>query len=159
MLGGRVQPTNLPLSRDATATGPRCEEVGADDRTLLDGRASGPNRRAFLHGALRSLADALGSLGGRLEVLGGDPVEVVPAVARRFAATSVWCSQGRHPLRPPPRQRRGGALRADGRIGYPLVDAGMRQLTGRSWVHNRARLVVASFLALSRFQEASGRRP
>ncbi|HEY7607562.1 MAG TPA: deoxyribodipyrimidine photo-lyase, partial [Actinomycetes bacterium] len=35
----------------------------------------------------------------------------------------------------------------DGRTGYPLVDAGMRQLTGQGWVHNRARMVVASFLA------------
>jgi len=33
-----------------------------------------------------------------------------------------------------------------GRTGHPLVDAGMRQLTGEGWVHNRARMVVASFL-------------
>jgi deoxyribodipyrimidine photo-lyase len=35
----------------------------------------------------------------------------------------------------------------DGRTGYPLVDAGMRQLTREGWMHNRARLVTASFLA------------
>jgi len=35
---------------------------------------------------------------------------------------------------------------AAGRTGYPLVDAGMRQLLGEAWVHNRVRLVVASFL-------------
>ena len=34
----------------------------------------------------------------------------------------------------------------DGRTGYPLVDAGMRQLRREGWVHNRARLVVGSFL-------------
>jgi deoxyribodipyrimidine photo-lyase len=34
----------------------------------------------------------------------------------------------------------------DGRTGYPLVDAGMRQLRREGWMHNRARLVVASFL-------------
>ena len=34
----------------------------------------------------------------------------------------------------------------DGRTGYPLVDAGMRQLREEGWMHNRARLVVASFL-------------
>jgi deoxyribodipyrimidine photo-lyase len=34
----------------------------------------------------------------------------------------------------------------DGRTGYPLVDAGMRQLTKEGWMHNRARLVTASFL-------------
>jgi deoxyribodipyrimidine photo-lyase len=34
----------------------------------------------------------------------------------------------------------------DGRTGYPLVDAGMRQLRSEGWMHNRARLVVGSFL-------------
>jgi deoxyribodipyrimidine photo-lyase len=33
-----------------------------------------------------------------------------------------------------------------GRTGYPLVDAGMRQLLETGWMHNRARLVTASFL-------------
>ena len=35
----------------------------------------------------------------------------------------------------------------DGRTGYPLVDAGMRQLRAEGFMHNRARLVTASFLA------------
>jgi deoxyribodipyrimidine photo-lyase len=34
----------------------------------------------------------------------------------------------------------------DGRTGLPLVDAGMRQLHREGWMHNRARLVAASFL-------------
>ncbi|MFF7890897.1 cryptochrome/photolyase family protein [Streptomyces sp. NPDC007907] len=34
----------------------------------------------------------------------------------------------------------------EGRTGYPVVDAGMRQLRHEGWMHNRARLVVASFL-------------
>jgi deoxyribodipyrimidine photo-lyase len=34
----------------------------------------------------------------------------------------------------------------DGRTGYPLVDAGMRQLRREGWMHNRVRLVVGSFL-------------
>lgn len=33
-----------------------------------------------------------------------------------------------------------------GRTGYPLVDAGMRQLWSTGWLHNRARVVCASFL-------------
>ncbi|WP_226346746.1 cryptochrome/photolyase family protein [Agilicoccus flavus] len=33
-----------------------------------------------------------------------------------------------------------------GTTGYPFVDAGMRQLLTRGWVHNRVRMVVASFL-------------
>jgi deoxyribodipyrimidine photo-lyase len=34
----------------------------------------------------------------------------------------------------------------EGRTGYPMVDAGMRQLRREGWMHNRARLVVGSFL-------------
>ncbi len=34
----------------------------------------------------------------------------------------------------------------EGRTGYPFVDAGMRQLRAEGWVHNRVRMVVASFL-------------
>lgn len=33
-----------------------------------------------------------------------------------------------------------------GHTGYPLVDAGMRQLAATGWMHNRARMIVASFL-------------
>jgi deoxyribodipyrimidine photo-lyase len=35
---------------------------------------------------------------------------------------------------------------AAGETGYPLVDAGMRQLAAEGWLPNRARLVTASFL-------------
>jgi len=34
----------------------------------------------------------------------------------------------------------------NGRTGYPVVDAGMRQLVAEGWMHNRARMVTASFL-------------
>lgn len=34
----------------------------------------------------------------------------------------------------------------EGKTGYPVVDAGMRQLRREGWLHNRARLIVASFL-------------
>jgi deoxyribodipyrimidine photo-lyase len=33
-----------------------------------------------------------------------------------------------------------------GRTGYPFVDAAMRQLVQTGWMHNRARMIVASFL-------------
>ena len=33
-----------------------------------------------------------------------------------------------------------------GRTGFPMVDAGMRQLRATGWMHNRVRMVVASFL-------------
>ena len=41
-----------------------------------------------------------------------------------------------------------GELRAwcEGRTGYPIVDAGMRQLWATGWMHNRVRMLVASLL-------------
>jgi deoxyribodipyrimidine photo-lyase len=48
--------------------------------------------------------------------------------------------------------RRGPEADADfqawsrGRTGYPIVDAGMRQLWATGWMHNRARMITASFL-------------
>lgn len=48
--------------------------------------------------------------------------------------------------------RTGKAATADlgawqqGRTGYPIVDAGMRQLWTTGWMHNRVRMIVASFL-------------
>ena len=56
------------------------------------------------------------------------------------------------PLRPEfarfPWRRDAAGLRAwqQGRTGYPIVDAGMRQLWRIGWMHNRVRMVVASFL-------------
>jgi deoxyribodipyrimidine photo-lyase len=40
------------------------------------------------------------------------------------------------------------SLRAwqEGRTGFPYIDAGMRQLWGTGWMHNRVRMAVASFL-------------
>ena len=37
-------------------------------------------------------------------------------------------------------------LWAEGKTGYPFVDAAMRQLVNEGWMHNRTRMVVASFL-------------
>ena len=34
----------------------------------------------------------------------------------------------------------------EGRTGFPIVDAGMRQLVGTGWMHNRVRMITASFL-------------
>jgi deoxyribodipyrimidine photo-lyase len=35
---------------------------------------------------------------------------------------------------------------AAGQTGFPIVDAGMRQLLAEGWMHNRVRMIVASFL-------------
>ncbi len=48
--------------------------------------------------------------------------------------------------------RSGSEAKADlrawqqGRTGYPIVDAGMRQLWATGWMHNRVRMIAASFL-------------
>jgi deoxyribodipyrimidine photo-lyase len=44
-----------------------------------------------------------------------------------------------------PADERFGAWCA-GRTGYPIVDAGMRQMLATGWMHNRLRMIVASFL-------------
>ncbi|MFC1433586.1 deoxyribodipyrimidine photo-lyase [Streptacidiphilus sp. N1-3] len=40
-----------------------------------------------------------------------------------------------------------------GRTGYPIVDAGMRQLLREGWMHNRARMFTASFLTKTLYQD------
>jgi deoxyribodipyrimidine photo-lyase len=47
------------------------------------------------------------------------------------------------PWRPAPKLFR---VWSRGRTGYPLVDAGMRELWHTGWMHNRVRMVTASFL-------------
>ncbi len=68
------------------------------------------------------------------------------------------------PLRPEfrhfPGHRDPRALKAwtQGKTGYPLVDAGMRELWHTGWMHNRVRMVVASFLVkhlLLRWQDGA----
>ena len=39
----------------------------------------------------------------------------------------------------------------DGRTGYPLIDAAMRQLSQTGWMHNRLRMVTAMFLVKNLF--------
>jgi deoxyribodipyrimidine photo-lyase len=73
---------------------------------------------------------------------------------RDFYADVLWHrpESAREALRPDMARLRvdepGERFRAwqEGRTGYPVVDAGMRQLLAEGWVHNRARMIVASFL-------------
>lgn len=80
----------------------------------------------------------------RLASLGADGDALIRQVCWRDfylqyeALEEQWPAPGRRPAR----------LEAweQGRTGYGLVDAGMRQLVQEGWMHNRARLVTASFL-------------
>ena len=73
---------------------------------------------------------------------------------REFFVQILWHAPATRwtPLRPPRRPVRWRhdhvALAAwqEGRTGYPIVDAGMRQLAATGWMPNRARMIVASFL-------------
>jgi deoxyribodipyrimidine photo-lyase len=82
---------------------------------------------------------------------------------RVFANELGWREFARHllfhfphtaeqPLRPAfnkfPWRSDSAQLRAwqRGRTGYPIVDAGMRELWHTGWMHNRVRMIVASFL-------------
>ncbi len=73
---------------------------------------------------------------------------------REFCADVLWHNPDSawadlrpwpHPLRQDPEGPDVQAWR-DGRTGYPLIDAGMRQLAQTGWLHNRVRMAVASFL-------------
>jgi deoxyribodipyrimidine photo-lyase len=75
-------------------------------------------------------------------------------VWREFAAHVLWHHPGlpEEALRPEfrafPWRRDARALRAwqKGQTGVPIVDAGMRQLWSIGWMHNRVRMITASFL-------------
>jgi len=63
-------------------------------------------------------------------------------------SSSPTRSSGRDDSVEQPLLRVGSELRAwqDGRTGYPIVDAGMRELWTTGWMHNRVRMIAASFL-------------
>ncbi len=92
------------------------------------------------------------------EALGGDP-----AAKGGFLGELGWRDFGRHVLFHNPatpdspldarfasfrwrRDAKGLAAWKKGLTGYPLVDAGMRELWATGFMHNRVRMVVASFL-------------
>ncbi len=60
----------------------------------------------------------------------------------------AWTDLREGPDVPAPPEAPEAALKLwkEGLTGLPLVDAGMRQLRREGWIHNRARMVVASFL-------------
>ena len=62
------------------------------------------------------------------------------------------------PGRPLERRLR-GLRRGGGRTGFPLVDAAMAQLRQEGFMHNRARMVVASFLTKDLYLDWRPERP
>jgi deoxyribodipyrimidine photo-lyase len=92
---------------------------------------------------------ALGQAGGR-----GLETFLKELLWREFSHHLLWHrpEMPEAPLRAEfatfPWQRDPALLRAwqRGRTGYPIVDAGMRQLWRTGWMHNRVRMITASFL-------------
>jgi len=113
----------------------------------------------YLHFGEVSPREAWHAAGDALKSRGSDFV----ANAEKFRAELGWRDFGSHVLANFPRtaedplriEFRRFPWRSDaaqlrawqrGRTGYPFVDAGMRQLWRTGWMHNRVRMVVASFL-------------
>jgi len=67
-------------------------------------------------------------------ILGNFP-RVIKGPFREDFDALVWSENKKH-----------FAAWCEGRTGYPVVDAAMRQLASEGWMHNRARMIVASFL-------------
>jgi deoxyribodipyrimidine photo-lyase len=66
-----------------------------------------------------------------------------------YATQNYRADFDRFPWRDPatdPAAARDLAAWQEGRTGYPIVDAGMRQLWQTGWMHNRVRMITASFL-------------
>ena len=63
-----------------------------------------------------------------------------------YGSTSAKPEFERFPWRSGPEAEADLATWQQGRTGYPIVDAGMRQLWATGWMHNRVRMIVASFL-------------
>ncbi len=131
----------------AWLAGPVERYAGLHDDLAADGTS---RLSPYLHFGCLSAAE----LAGRARAAGG-------AGADAFVRQLAWRDFHRQLLADRPRaawadyRPRGDRWRDDeeaaaawreGRTGYPLVDAAMRQLAAEGWMHNRARLIAASFL-------------
>jgi deoxyribodipyrimidine photo-lyase len=72
------------------------------------------------------------------DVLFHNPHSVYQSLDRRFDSAMRW-TEGKDV------ERYLNAWRT-GNTGFPIVDAGMRQLLQEGWMHNRVRMITASFL-------------
>ncbi len=165
---GAGRPIELPGERIPEVVGPVRQEPGAVSawQRLTDWLArvdeySATRDLPAVDGTSDLSADLkFGTLAARTvaEVV-GDATPGRVAFVRQLAWRDWWAhTLTLHPELPvaPLRARYAGVVWLDdpdgfqrwcaGRTGYPIVDAGMRQLTTTGWMHNRARMICASFL-------------
>ena len=69
-----------------------------------------------------------------------------PRRVARVGLALVEPADGRHARRRGTRAEERFEAWREGRTGFPIVDAGMRQLVAEGWMHNRVRMITASFL-------------
>ena len=160
LIGDTAPTAALPLLLEPTERAARGRLDRWTGSGALAGYAAGRDR-LDLDGTSRLSQDLRWGLLSAVEVLQrtrgpGDGPE-------RFAGELAWRDFYAHLLWHEPRVAR-RAFREDledvawsideaaieawtaGRTGYPIVDAAMRQLLATGWMHNRARMIVASFL-------------
>ncbi|HYN47674.1 MAG TPA: deoxyribodipyrimidine photo-lyase, partial [Candidatus Nanopelagicales bacterium] len=152
-----ADPTLLPVPGEAAA------------RDRLARWVASPALPAYADGRNRLDADGTSRLSADLKFGTISPLEVLlaaegPGEGRRvFASELCWREFYLHVLWHFPHVVRrayrpaydavpwaddpaGLAAWREGRTGYPVVDAAMRQLAASGWMHNRARMIAASFL-------------
>lgn len=156
--------------------GPRPEDEGPSEHSDWGSQGALSRLRTFdaiadQYAELRDIPalDATSGLSADLHFGTLSPREVLRAIGigsagrAAFSRQIIWRDWWAHLLHADPRlvtepmDRRFAALEFDdhpaafeawtqGRTGVPLVDAGMRQLAGSGWMHNRVRMVTASYL-------------
>ena len=98
----------------------------------------------------RALWDAIGDAADALkfhkELAWRDFTASLTAALPRYAEEEGRASMKAFPWRSGAEAARDLEAWQRGRTGYPIVDAGMRQLWDTGWMHNRVRMITASFL-------------
>jgi deoxyribodipyrimidine photo-lyase len=115
-------------------------------------RASGVHHRLRVTSTAPEEEEGVG--GKSADTRSGPAVWLSELIWREFYQAILWHFPHvrERAFRPPPvpiawrDDPDGFAAWCEGRTGYPFVDAAMRQLRQTGWMHNRTRMVVASFL-------------
>ncbi|SLM47454.1 Deoxyribodipyrimidine photo-lyase [Nitrospira japonica] len=139
--------------------GPLHRYAAGRNRPAIDGSSMlSPHFRFGTLSARTAVRAALDSLTGSGPVSRADVVTWIDELIWReffqqVLAAFPHVAEGpfRETSAPParqPGQERDRLYRAwcEGRTGYPIVDAGMRQLNETGWMHNRVRMITASFM-------------